>query len=115
MNHDRIIEHRGVRNVVRRKVGLMGLIREAFRKEAPKDSTPTLADLGRNFAKATATWAASGFKVRDESDYKRISAICDSCEHWDKSGYFLAGKCNKCGCTALKRFLKTEKCPIAKW
>jgi hypothetical protein len=85
------------------------------KKVAPYE--PTLSELATNFAGAMKRWAASGFEVATEEDYRKRSAICEACEFWDGKARGGLGKCNVrgCGCTKLKRYLGSEKCPLGKW
>jgi len=83
----------------------------------PAPPEPTLVDLATNFATATARWAAEGFPVVDQAVYAARAAACDACEYWDGAARLGLGKCKhaKCGCTRFKRWLATERCPIARW
>jgi hypothetical protein len=88
---------------------------------SPEVSLPTLPELARNFLAATAAWAKAGFPVRTEAEAARILAICKgsadglqpACPEW--LGDALIPRCRKCGCTTLKPWLATEKCPLQKW
>lgn len=84
---------------------------------APKLAEPTLADLASNFATAVQKWAAGGFNTVTKEDYGSRAAVCAVCEFWDGSARAGLGKCNApgCGCTRLKRWLATERCPLGKW
>jgi len=84
---------------------------------SPLPSEPTLAELTTTFSTAVARWAVSGFRVVDEPSYVARSAACDACPFWDATARLGLGKCNSpgCGCTKLKRYLATEKCPQGKW
>lgn len=72
-------------------------------------SEPTLAELILNGAQAAWRWAASGFTVVDNHTLSLRRMTCEACEHW--TGL----TCRKCGCTRLKVWLATEKCPAGKW
>ena len=54
-------------------------------------------------------WAEAGFAVvtREEFDGRRIN--CDACDQWT------GVTCRACGCTRLKLWLATERCPLRKW
>lgn len=47
------------------------------------------------------------FSVRQET--------CGLCPHRDPAARFRLGKCRVCGCTRLKLWLATERCPLGKW
>lgn len=91
---------------------------------APGDATiravpadPTALELAGNFTEAMTTWAMRGFPVVDEVTYRARSVTCEGCEMWDGVAWLGLGKCKApgCGCTRLKRWLSTEKCPLKKW
>ena len=87
----------------------------------PQVSLPSLPELGRNFLAATAAWAKAGFPLRTSAKTAEILTICKgsedglqpACPEW--LGDALIPRCRKCGCTALKPWLATEKCPLGKW
>lgn len=84
---------------------------------APPPTEPTAAELAANFTVAVARWSAAGFPVVSRKIYDARAAICAPCEFWDGSARLDLGKCThkKCGCTKMKRWLATEKCPLGKW
>ena len=95
------------------------LLTEKYRgtgaSEPPEE--PTTTELATNFSTAVARWMAAGFPVVSPEVFNQRSATCDGCEFWDGRARFGLGKCThrKCGCTKMKRWLTTEKCPIGKW
>ena len=80
---------------------------------------PTLAAMAENFAGAVSRWVESGMQVVTKEEYDRRAAICDACKFWDGKARMGLGKCSApgCGCTRLKRWLATERCPLKppKW
>ena len=84
-------------------------------KTLPKP--PTIKQMSKNFAKATAKWIKSGFETVTKSEFDQRLEICRSCTFWDEKARLGMGKCNHegCGCSKGKLWLKTEKCPIQKW
>lgn len=84
---------------------------------AAKPAEPTLLEMAENFAAAVDRWARSGFRTASPEVYAARSAICNACPHWDGAARRGLGKCKApgCGCTGLKRWLETEKCPLGKW
>jgi len=78
---------------------------------------PKLIDKAANLTKALGTWAKSGFKVADKKTIKLRKSACELCKFWKHDGNMGLGKCNheKCGCTKIKWWLATEKCPAGKW
>lgn len=91
----------------------------ALRKEPGKlaPEMPTAFDMAKNFAGSMAKWAKAGFTTVEKSEYENRIGICQGCEFWDGSARGGLGKCNhkQCGCSRLKHWLATEKCPIGKW
>jgi hypothetical protein len=73
--------------------------------------TPSTAELAANFAGAMSTWAQAGFKVVEREVYEKRNAICSACEYWLPHGHLGLGKCRKCGCSRVKLWLATSKCP----
>ena len=75
------------------------------------------AALAAQFAHAMAGWAASGFKLVNRATLQSRREICAGCEHFNGEAAFGVGSCGKCGCTSLKLFLATQRCPLnpPKW
>ncbi len=78
---------------------------------------PTLAEMTANFAGAMGDWARAGFPLAPIEVAKERRDTCELCEFWDGAARMGLGKCNsaKCGCTRLKFFLATSRCPEGKW
>lgn len=78
---------------------------------------PTALELAANFTGALARWSAAGFPTVSAEAYAARGAVCDTCAHWQPQARLGLGKCAApgCGCTSLKRWLATEKCPLGKW
>lgn len=68
-----------------------------------------LSALIKNFATAIARWAARGFPVVSKDQFDQRLNVCRGCDQW--TGL----TCRKCGCTGLKHWLATERCPLGKW
>lgn len=62
-------------------------------------------------AAAAARWVAAGLPVVDDATHLSRSVECSLCPRWDAR----AGRCQECGCYALKLHLATESCPLGKW
>ena len=76
---------------------------------------PNGFDMIRNFGTSIAAWATSGFLIADKETFTRRLAICEACPFWNPRARFALGKCEKCGCTKLKHWLATERCPDKRW
>lgn len=72
---------------------------------------PSLSSMLANFAGSMLQWAASGFRVVDETTFQSRLAECSRCEHWKDN------RCRKCGCWSVKHHLATASCPLdpPKW
>ena len=78
---------------------------------------PTITELASSFATALGKWASLGFPIAGKASYEARCLACSKCEHWSDDARLGLGKCSApgCGCTRLKRWLATEKCPLGKW
>lgn len=78
---------------------------------------PTAVEIATNGIKAFSRWLKAGLPVVDEDVFRHRRSVCESCEFWKPDARAGLGKCNHkgCGCTKLKWWLKTEKCPAGKW
>ena len=82
---------------------------------ATKTPRPGLGKMALTLAKASARFAASGFRqVRGETLTAR-KAVCGACPDWDPTGYAGLGRCRKCGCSGVKLSWASERCPLGKW
>ncbi len=87
---------------------------EAEQQPEPEQQSPSMMQKASNFAKASAKYAASGFKKVSAEVKEGRMAICKGCQ-------FMVGEeddptCNKCGCPLnVKTGWATESCPIGKW
>jgi hypothetical protein len=83
----------------------------------PAVSEPTLSELAANFSGAIMRWVKAGAPVSSQEVYGERSAVCDACQYWDGTARLGLGKCSApgCGCTSMKRWLQTERCPLGKW
>lgn len=76
---------------------------------------PTFAQRLRSFTQAAVDWAANGFTNVPHEVFESRKSICLKCPYWKGESAFGYGGCGKCGCTALKLFLPTQKCPDGRW
>lgn len=76
--------------------------------------SPNILQKAKNFAKASAGYAASGFEnVSDQVKSHRMQ-ICNSCEFLSDSEE--NPECSKCGCFVnIKTSWGSESCPVGKW
>ncbi len=94
-------------------------------KPKPGESPPTVVpkkrltiqqpvwDKATALARALAQWGMAGLPLASETLKTQRLAICAACELWDPAGNWVLGQCKApgCGCTKLKAWLLTEKCP----
>ena len=76
---------------------------------------PSGLDMVRNFGASVMAWAVSGFPIVDRATFDQRLATCAACPFWKPRARFTLGKCEKCGCTKLKHWLATERCPDKRW
>ena len=75
----------------------------------------TLGEMASNFASSIKEWVKHGAPVVSEDQYKERAEACLACEFWDPEAFAGKGKCLKCGCSGVKLYLSTSKCPVGKW
>lgn len=73
---------------------------------------PTLAQRLRSFGHAMAAWKASGYAVVTKEVLAEREDQCMSCGWWRGFATTGLGSCGKCGCTGIKLFLASSKCPL---
>ena len=100
-------------------VGLPQKITDYMCNEVPDwcESTepPTLAQRLASFSQAAVDWAKNGFSNVTHEQFEARKAICLKCHYWKGEMAFGYGGCGKCGCSGLKLFLPTQKCPDGRW
>lgn len=90
--------------------------------DAPRETGPSWTRLAIQFGASMMGWAKSGFRVVSWEGFKRRYEQCTGdgvsvprCVHFNRFAGTGVTRCGKCGCTSLKLFLASEKCPIGKW
>jgi hypothetical protein len=83
----------------------------------PVLSEPRMADLVSNFTGAISEWILAGFPIVTRELALERAETCRACPFWDAKARLGLGKCGspKCGCTKIKVWLATSKCPEARW
>ena len=85
-------------------------------EDVDESGQPTPFEKAAQFSRAMFAWVKQGCPVLDGPAYAARKAVCLDCEWWRGEGTAIGtGKCGKCGCSGLKLFLATERCPIGKW
>jgi hypothetical protein len=92
-------------------------VRPAIAAERPSGITPSLLIKARRLGLALVKWARVGFSIAPVLQRRQRRAICHACPAYDRTGHAGLGACRdpRCGCTSLKRWLPTERCPQNKW
>ncbi len=99
-------------NQEKARAGLASLIARL----AEETNQPAIVDNPGPYAQAVIQWAAEGFPVRDEEDYKYIiDVLCPECRHYRKP----TCTCGTCGgkgqLVAVKAWMETDSCPAMRW
>lgn len=82
---------------------------------------PTAKELAAGFVGALREWFGAGLPVVSQAEYQARASTCEACLDaegkpvWEVTAYGGIGKCRACGCTSLKRWLATSRCPLKKW
>lgn len=76
---------------------------------------PTTTELIGNFTAASVRWVLSGFALVNQQTLEARVKACDECEYWDGQARLGLGKCRLCGCTKVKHWWASERCPKNKW
>lgn len=78
---------------------------------------PTAGEILARGMAAFARWAAAGLPVVDEAVRLARADACAACPRWDAKARGGLGHCQHpgCGCTRLKWWLATERCPAGWW
>lgn len=91
-------------------------------REYPADARgslerPGVANKAGRLGGALVRWVRAGFGLAEKRERARRKAACETCELWRPRGNLGLGECQApgCGCTRLKRYLPTERCPLGKW
>jgi len=84
---------------------------------------PTIGEMRGNFTTAMKDWIKAGYPISSLELADQRHAACERCPFWNArarkipfTATFL-GKCmhKKCGCSKLKFFIQTSKCPEGRW
>jgi len=68
-----------------------------------------------NFIGAFRDNLKTGFKTIENEEKNNRQSICERCKFWEKKAYMNLGKCKKCGCSGIKLWMASSKCPLGKW
>jgi hypothetical protein len=73
---------------------------------------PNLIDKAKSLSTAAVNWAAKdGFQRVSEEQFQARKNICLACPNWDSTAFNGMGKCRLCGCTGMKLYIPSARCP----
>ncbi len=66
----------------------------------------------KNLKDAMIDWAATdSFKRVSNEQFLHRKQFCLNCPYWDKSSFGGLGECKICGCSVMKLYIPSSKCP----
>lgn len=89
--------------------------------EAPSESSPNWMSLAVQFGTSLGRWVLAGLPLVSWDVFKTRHVKCtgdetnERCPHFTKFSKLGFTKCGKCGCSSVKLYLATERCPIGRW
>lgn len=88
-------------------------LKRKYRGEPPE--LPTLDVLARNFWRAVGWWIVNGMPVTWPWQFRARLRQCQTNQCGDWMGDRVIARCAACGCTGLKLWLASERCPKGFW
>lgn len=76
---------------------------------------PSLLTRAFTFAHAAKEWVKAGMPITDHEGVEWRVGICKTCPYWKGETSPFHVMCGKCGCSGLKLFLATSRCPDGRW
>jgi hypothetical protein len=89
--------------------------------DVPKEPGKNWAELAVQFTASLGWWILNGAPLVSWEGFKKRHTQCAGDENTPRCPEFstFAGtglaKCGKCGCSTVKLFMETERCPLNKW
>lgn len=89
--------------------------------DTPVETGPSWTALALQFGASMFRWVKAGMPITTWEQFKARHVKCTGdennprCPHFSKFEGLGITKCGKCGCSSVKLFLGTEKCPVGKW
>ncbi len=78
-------------------------------ERTPPDFPTFIAQI-KNLAGTLTAFAHDGFRLADETEWRRRFGICKTCSA------FVGNRCSKCGCySGVKSRINAAECPLDKW
>lgn len=95
--------------------GLLGIEESDYARIVREYSTPPLHEQAMTLAVAMTCFVQSGGKVSSQSLIDHRFSVCKACKWWKPGRFLFTCGCSKCGCTGIKLWVESEKCPAGKW
>ena len=89
--------------------------------DAPIETEPNWTTLAVQFGASLLSWISHGAPLTTWSEFKGRYVQCTGdatlprCEKFSHFAGTGIAKCGSCGCSSLKLWMKSEKCPLNKW
>jgi hypothetical protein len=89
--------------------------------DEPIETAPNWLQVAAQFGAALARWILSGLPLVTWDQFKARHLQCTGddvsprCPHFTTFKSIGLTKCGKCGCSTVKLYLATERCPIGRW
>jgi hypothetical protein len=89
--------------------------------DAPIETSPNWLTLAAQFGTSLARWIMAGAPLVTWEGFKARYVQCTGdeeharCPYLTKFASFGIPKCGGCGCSTVKLFLETERCPKGRW
>lgn len=89
--------------------------------DKPSEFEQSKLRMAKDFALAMIRWAKAGFRFVPYETFKYRYEKCTGtstqprCQFFTTFPVFGLTRCGKCGCSSVKLYLPSEKCPVKKW
>ena len=78
--------------------------------DLPQDSN--IIDKAKGFGTAMVNWAAQDkFARTTDEEFAFRRRECNACSYWVPEAFNGIGQCKLCGCTGLKLYIPSSRCP----
>ena len=103
-NAERLMNHPSFRQHQAAPILYKQLSGPELSRGATRGTAMSTLDVAKNFAREVKVWVKNGAPVVPQAEFEKRAHQCAACEFFDADA-FMAGKCNKCGCSSFKLFL----------
>lgn len=95
--------------------GFLEISEDDYVRIARAFAKPDWVDKAKSLSDALKTWTKAGFPATSEDVLLERKKICEACEFFKPSRFWLSASCRKCGCKGIKLYMETSTCPDGKW